>query len=255
MQKDKKLLDFPLPFVICTYARSGSNFLMSLLKSTGIVTAGEFRAVVRPEGLDQLRKNGNLLPSFLKRCYGQNEHWGLSIHADQVYVLDRLFSLGIKPHEIRWIWLVRKDKVAQALSYLRMNRTKVSGILDADPELERKRIQNDIEVNISQDELFKYSLRLFFLDQIWETFFEGHGIPFHKIYYEDFIDPSTWEKTVEAILDFLSIPYEKPLNVYASTIKQSQQDKPRAYKKVSGTCLAPSCEKYLPFEKARHRDG
>ena len=55
MQKDKNF-NFPLPFVICTYARSGSNFLMSLLNNTGIVTAGEFRAVVRPEGFRSTAK-------------------------------------------------------------------------------------------------------------------------------------------------------------------------------------------------------
>lgn len=238
-----------LPFIIATYPRSGSHFLADLLNSTKLVAIRDFLSLIdsNNENLNKYRDESGyslVLPIF-KRHYEKlrsiSKYWGVFMHADQVFILDRMMSIGIDPCEIKWIWLVRRNKIAQALSNIKAIETGVYYV-PKEHNLPKE------DITISESDLYKYAVRSFFADQIWETFFGRYGITPYKIYYEDFIDKSRWDMTVAGILDFLGIPYNLPLNVCDSSHKQSSKKKPKPYRCIVNWLAHPSFRKYLPFD-------
>ncbi len=248
-------LDFPLPFFITTQHRSGSNFLMDLLNSTGLVTVREFRANVKRDTFESILdtdEGAHVLPP-MRLCYenftarSDYEQWGLSIHAAQMIICDHLLNCGCQPNAIKWIWLVRRNKVAQALSFIRANETQIFGMKKDVPN---EMIEhNDMEISVPREELLRLALRFYFLDEVWQTFFNTHNITPYKIYYEDFIDPSTWETTISDVLGYLCVPHNRPLNIQDATLVQSPKEKPRAYYEVLKMLRLPVLiKKYLPFK-------
>ena len=249
MTKNSVIFRYHLLFQL--FPRSGTNFLRDLLNSTQLVSSREFTGILGRTVLNDLKDEAGssvVLPLF-RRCYeelkSRSERWGVFLHADQVFVLDRLFSAGVDPHEMKWIWLTRRDKIAQALSYIRARETKVFYVAKDKP---LRKEANDVKVSVSVSDLHRYAIRAFFSDQMWETFFNMYGLTPYKVYYEDFIDKSVWDTTIAGILDFLSVPYELPLNICESSLKQAQEEKPQAYKEIVGFLAHKSFQKYLPFD-------
>ena len=248
-------IDFPLPFFITTQARSGSNFLMDLLNSTGLVTAHEFRALVGIDSFELIldTDEGGHVLSPMRSCYekltacSDFAQWGLSILGQQMVICEHLLNCGGQPNEIKWIWLVRRNKAAQALSFIRANETRIFRMKkDVPPETIQ---HNNIEIPVEREELMRLGLRYYFLDEVWQNFFNTHNITPYKIYYEDFIDPSTWETTISDVLDYLCLAHNRPLNIQDATLVQSPKEKPRSYYEVLKMLDLPVLiKKYSPFK-------
>ncbi len=248
-------IDFPLPFFIATHHRSGSNLLMDLLNSTELVAAREFRAEVGKDVAESIWNSNDFkrVLSPLRSCYEKLKahkdfkQWGLSIHTTQMTICDHLLNCGAQPNTIKWIWLIRRNKVAQALSFLRASGT---GVYKMNKNVSRETIErNNMEISVSREDILRQVLRYYFLDEVWQTFFDTHNITPYKIYYEDFIDSSTWETTVSDILVYLCIPHARPLNVQDKTLVQSPKEKPRTYYEVLKMLDLPVLiKKYAPFK-------
>ena len=228
---------------------------MDLLNSTGLVTVREFRANVKRDTFESILdtdEGAHVLPP-MRLCYenftarSDYEQWGLSIHAAQMIICDHLLNCGCQPNVIKWIWLVRRNKVAQALSFIRANETRIFGMKkDVPPETVE---HNDMEISVPREELLRLGLRYYFLDEVWQTFFNTHNITPYKIYYEDFIGPSTWETTISDVLGYLCVPHNRPLNIQDATLVQSPKEKPRAYYEVLKMLGLPVLiKKYSPFK-------
>ena len=170
--------------------------------------------------------------------------WGVSIHADLLFTVDRLIEAGFDPTSTKWIWLVRRDKIAQALSHIRAKETQIYKVKRGDTVAKQ---QNDMPVFVTAERLSRYALRNFFMDQMWETFFYRYQISSHRIYYEEFLDEATWDRNIAKILEFLGISFSLPLNVDSRLVQQAQEENPRAYEIVRHYAHNYVNNRYLPF--------
>ena len=201
-----------LSFIITTYARSGTHFLQGLLRSTGLADAHEVHK--RPDFTGNLPRDFENMEEDLWVGYDRaasQRHFGCFIHAHDMCFLDYLVDTGkVDIHNIRWISLVRLNKLNQALSYIIANeKTQLWHLLNendytAVPEY----TQFD---DISKEHLYFYVMRCFLADQIWDRFYRDHSIQPHQLFYEHFLAECTWKQTVAGIFDYLGVSYDKHL--------------------------------------------
>ena len=172
----------------------------------------------------------------------------MAIRAPLFRVLERWLDIvGVNPKQMKWIWLVRRDKFAQAISNIRAAQTQVWCLHKE--HLEHVHELNSTEIEIKQEEIFRFVANFFFHDQLWETFFDRLKIIPHKLYYEDFVDPSVWDSVVGDILDFLEVPYQLPLNASSVFLKQGKIERhERAYRQLVNSVSKRVPRKYMPFD-------
>ena len=231
------------PFFVCTSARSGSFFFMDLLNTSGTVqTVREHLWHAR-----ELKTDEELMSYWKNIEVDLEETWGTKIDVRDIRTVERYLSIQqVSPSSIKWIRLRRRDKINQAISHCRMLRTGVQHLFDSDTEEKKNLAKSDMEIPV--DELNQFALLYFFVDSVWENFLDKHQITPYSLYYEDFIDKSTWEPTIAGVLDFLEIPYALPLGVHHRQIKQSPDEVSVNYERF----LDYNCGRYDQHNYERH---
>ena len=124
----------------------------------------------------------------------------------------------------------RINKAKQTLSYLKAIETGQFHLTIHDPseDFERDKKQIDFDMRLCKD----YMLRFFIIEHTWLHYFRSHGIEPHTLYYEDFIDESTWASTVQGIFDYLGISYKLPLNVSSKHVKRHENSADAVYEEL-----------------------
>jgi len=229
-----------ITFLVFGEARSGNHFLKDLLSSTRKVrmisrshVTNESYTEIDIDKLNQLERDKpiGLLPIH-------PTHRNLSV------MLPKLFrTLGYYP---KCVWLVRRDKIAQAVSFIRAKKTKVYSIHPKSTEQKRK--LNQSEIDISKQDLHRYMARCLFGDQAIETFCIRHGISPYKIFYEDLLDEMYLERNIAKLLDFLSIRYKLPLSLNSSTEMQRTKNSAQLYPDLIEWLNKRVSPEYLPFK-------
>ena len=223
------------PFFIATTQRSGGFFLMSLLNSTrkvGYVHEylyqfnGGWKGEVTPT--DEDIQSG--FREFYKMASGNSDSkfWGSKVDVRELWVAERWLHLNnINPKSIKWIWLSRKNKFRQSLSYNKAITTGIWHLCKTDPEDKVDLARAEIEVD--RMGLCEKALRFYVANDAWSQFFQIHDIRPHVLYYEDFIDELTWETIVADIFDYIGVNYELPLEISTTRLKQGISDPPESY--------------------------
>ena len=237
----------PLPFIITSATRSGNHLLRGLLTSTKLV--GNVKELADSE--NELTNDSWIVSHFnqyYENLSPDQRYWGLVVRAPLLRVFERWLDIvEVNPEQLKWIWLVRRDKFAQAISLARAMRTDVWAITENRPEHIHE--LNNTEVDIKQEEIFRFVANFFFHDQLWETFFDRLKIIPHKLYYENFVDPSVWDSVVGGILDFLEVPYQLPLNVSTIFLKQGEMERHKGvYRQLVNSVNKRVPRKYMPFD-------
>lgn len=198
-------------YVICTTPRSGSSFLCEMLQSTDVAgrpdeyfwnpPAGheqwsddEYRAYV-----EQIRQAG----TTLNGVFGVKLMWG---YFDEVVA--RLAALtgqaGSSPPEIlatvfsnlKYVWLTRRDKVRQAISWHRALATQRWRSTDAAPASAPEPTFHfdaiDALVGVATAD-----------DRAWQDFFDRHGLAPLEVVYEELEQAP--EQACSRVLDFLAL--------------------------------------------------
>jgi LPS sulfotransferase NodH len=164
--------------------RSGSNEICSLLARNGLGSPNEFFQM--PLSPDQ---PGTLLDSFA-RVVRQNQIegvFGSKMSYDHRAALDEQLRSEIPGFrriddllpQHRWVWLVRRDKILQAISWCRAENSSNWAATRSDPA------KPD---DLSYDFLHILSrLMMIYVGELsWETYFHENGIDPLIIVYEDF---------------------------------------------------------------------
>ena len=205
------------PFFIAASPRSGFHFFMSLIESTGAVKGfGErLKSLGNREHTDE-----NILSCFedIAEDRGIDGSWGTKVEVDSLHLSIRYLHLNRMPlKSVKWIWLRRRNIIKQAISHLRAIETDIwhQPIRDVLSENDK------VEVTSSTHDLIWNVAMFSGLNQCWQSFFEVNGIEPYTIFYEDFIDESTWPSLVEGVMDFLDIPYDRSGQIQSGYIKQS----------------------------------
>ena len=215
------MLDYPLPFFIATQPRSGFNLLMSLLNSTGeIGDSGEW-LVNLPDDLPHDSEILSSVANYYKAAtYRVNSrYWGMKLDMNHLRFAKRFFELtAVAPSSLKWIWLIRKNKLAQAISLIKAIRTGVWHI-SKDDKSELGKQETLPNHCIDMEELWTEINNRIEEDKIWSAYFAENRIEPHIIYYEDFIVSETWQQLVADIFDFLGVAYELPMQLSSNLVK------------------------------------
>jgi len=212
-----------LGYVICTAPRTGSTLLAQAMASTGraghpneffdiheynerfwVQTLGIARDA---EYLDKVVAAG-LTPNGvfgLKLLWHQSPALIAKLRADPILAAappqaswhDLLTTrLGGVP---RYIWLRRRDKLLQAISYLRASKT---GLWRSTDQASGRPIEAEPEFDF--DLIAQYLRVVNDFDLRWESFFRENRLKVLVVVYENFI--RAYEATTFSVLDFLGIP-------------------------------------------------
>ena len=207
----------PAKYVICTAPRSGSWMLCSLLTQTGV--AGLPREFFGPTMTEESRSNRLLarahdltehIPRVLAAATTPNGVCGLKLTAQQAEIFHRRASddagrafASLKEAfdavlpGVRYIFLTRENKVAQAISFYRATIDQVWQKQVGQPRVERP---------IPYD---RYSIQRCYQEGLaaeayWDGYFRKHGIEAHRVSYEALT--TDYEREIRAVLAFLGLP-------------------------------------------------
>jgi trehalose 2-sulfotransferase len=222
-------------YVICAVQRSGSFLLCEALKNTGLAGFPE-EYFLNGEGWEDgewARKNGVTTRSdYLRLVFetgtSPNGVFGTKIMWNYFPILlERLRELpeykgwnasqlteNLFPN-LHYIWIIRCDKVRQAVSWAKAGQTNVYAWHKGESPLPRQEPTFDFTFI---DNLYNLILEG---EAGWGTFFEACGVQPFKVVYEELVE--TYEETAFRILDYLNIPFPKDL-VFGERRLQKQAD-------------------------------
>ncbi len=194
------------------------NFENYWLEHLSISSPAEYFAKILPAGTTP---NG---------VFGAKVHWHQFEHlakklrlvhdddsTDIVELLRRTFP------ELRYVFITRRDKVRQAISFHKAIRTgtwwsiraNADGSREAPPPTSGTTLPFDFE------QIDYWVGRLAEFEANWRRHFEGLGVKPFEVAYEDFV--GTYELTALAILRYLGLPISEDLKI-ASPRLQIQAD-------------------------------
>lgn len=215
-------------YMICATPRSGSTLLCEALKNTGV--AGNPDEYFGPMHVERwLAQWGQLskkeyLDRVLAHGMGINGVFGMKVmrsywgnfrqHLHQAVALpstsDPALLNACFPN-LKYIWITRRDKVRQAVSWLKF----IQGAMwywESD-------VPQKVEVLEMRPEIISdFILQTAVHESAWLAFFEQAGIQPHIVVYEDFVE--AYEETAKDILNYLEIPYPKDLVFGKRRLKQ-----------------------------------
>ena len=191
-------------YMLCALPRSGSGYLCELLEATGV--AGKPREYIgdyRPSthqawhAFEAEVSSGGVLG--WKAMFWSLEHldeFERNEGKTRAELLRELFGT-------KFIYLTRRNKVDQAISYLRYQRDGRASSLDAPHPL--------TEYTYSDAWLDFMLTTLCVVETAWEDLFSEMEIEPLRISYEEFSTVERRENLIQRVLGFLEIPAPNPL--------------------------------------------
>ncbi len=226
--KDKAAVTWPQSsYFICWTARSGSNLLSEALSATNV--AGHPREYLPSESLWATGGNPGravwrqqwdrkpflvCLANTFQHGSSPNGVFGMKVEAPNLAYLDR--KLPQQPEigqaslsqrlahtfpDLRYIWITRRNKVRQAVSYFRAAQTE-AWVSRANGKYQSHELTFNLQL------IDQYLQQILRDEYRWAEFFAASGIAPFTVVYEDFV--LEYEPTVRRVLDYLQIPLPEP---------------------------------------------
>lgn len=217
-------------YVICTTARSGSNLLCDLLESSQ--SLGCPREILNVQSMlipfskkhslfdneSQITMN-NYLNRLVDRLSSENNVFGMKILFDQLEPF--LYSKAVKhflqprTNKLKFIWLVRRDIIAQAVSMYIATITNEWTSSD-EAENQEKKLRNQVQYD--RDKIDYYVKELTEQNLKWLVFFAINQIDYLQVFYEDIIiNP---EQICQDICQFCEIEVEHKFSLNSTNFKK-----------------------------------
>ena len=216
-------------YIIATAPRTGSSLLAEALSATGRAgRPNEFFDIVPANEQHWARlyavpEHANYVDHIVQATHSPNGFFGFKLHFHQIPALRRRLIEAMPPPVlldpraaderpvfdllrqrfpgIRFVWLSRRNKVAQAISYYRASRTRVWRLWN-DGRSPPAAPDTKLEYDRAAIELFLRRVNA--MDVGWRQFFVVHKIPALIVIYEDFAQ--SYEPTVRGVMKFLGLP-------------------------------------------------
>ena len=224
-----------ISYVICAVQRSGSFLLCEALKNTGLAgfpeqyflhgEGWEDNEWARQHGVISRRDYLNLVfeqGTSSNRVFGTKIMWNdfhkmlkslqqLTEHKD----LDAPELMASLFPNIHYIWIVRRDKIRQAVSWAKAGQTDVHAWPKGETPVSKREPAFDFEFI---DLLYSLIVEG---EAGWQSFFEACEVQPFKVEYEELVE--AYEPTAIRILDYLIVSYPKNL-VFGERSLQKQAD-------------------------------
>lgn len=202
-----------LAYWLCTTPRSGSSALGDALERTGV--AGRpteyFNRRFQPQlfGRFGVETQGAFLEAVTRQTATANGVFGVKVMLDRD--MEPFFEGLRDAHgsladaelvraafpDLRFVWLTRRDKVRQAVSFVRAQQTGVWERYSGEAKPETPRLEFDYAA------LNRFVHELILREARWGDLFGRLGVSPHTVVYEDYVlEP---EAAVRGILDFLGL--------------------------------------------------
>jgi LPS sulfotransferase NodH len=207
-------------YIICATPRSGSNLLCELLSSLGF--AGNPQEHLWDPPGKEPQPLAERWPRVLRAGTGDNSVFGLKLMWYQADRLERELPevLGMPGRPLsrilaatlsdpRYIYLTRRDRLRQAISFTRAVQTEQWRSMDTiarEPRYDAKAIAHGIDFLV-QDEAN------------WQAFFTRNTLSPYRLFYEEL--DSGLEGAVAAVLTYLG--YADPLHISLPPTQQRRQ--------------------------------
>jgi LPS sulfotransferase NodH len=270
--------DVSLAYVICTSPRSGSTLLCEGLGDTGRAGRPAEYFDDRPDVADHwiarltLGTSAPYADQVVGATRSSNGVFGTKLHwtsrlamrraflATVVVDQDRRRSLDDLLHlrfgAVRYIWLRRRNKVAQGISHYRAARTGLwERRIGAGADERRGVAGPPIDFNFRFiDHCVTWALRY---DVEWEEYFLRHSLEPMLIFYEDLID--AYDASLRRILAFIGAPHRDlpELRPHLERLADAESLAWEQQYRHTHAAWGDSCEGHLavPFSDAVDDDG
>jgi LPS sulfotransferase NodH len=216
-------------YVICSIQRSGTHFLGAALENTGIAGSPDEYLICDQDGNLQ-NESGHLAELFGQKSLEEfrelvfelgstpNNVFGITIMWNYFHKILRSYRQlpqyqGLKDADLldallenpKYIWLTRRDKVRQAVSWAKASQTGVWRHPKGAGHTRRREPKFDF---VLIDHFYR---QILIGEEGWANFFESFGIKPLRIVYEDAVE--SYEKTVLTVLNYLEIPLPESLSL------------------------------------------
>ncbi len=216
--------------------RRGAELLNSDSKTFGLIKVGS-------------KKDLQKLFSYIyKNLALTGRYSGFKVHAKHIADLERRVNAKITKRELaslfpkntKYIWLLRNDKVEQAVSYLVASKTKQWFIED----VKQKRDIRTFRLRIGDIKNAMSKLKSY--DNYWGKFFKENKISPLVVYYED-LDNNP-KATLKCIFEHLNIR-KRGITLETTLIKQKDRHKTGIIKNAKKRLKLSSLHKEARYEQ------
>lgn len=220
---------------VCATTRSGSSLLCESLRNTGLAGNPEefFHKDDEPGWFEHFGVTTfeEYLPALFAQTSTPNGVFGTKATMGGGYFRHLVKNLQTLPQageemsvpelvqaafpDLRYIWIARRNKVQQAVSWWKAIQTNRWAQTRADSPPAGQELEFKFE---AIDHLVQEIVRR---EASWQEYFTACGVTPYVVVYEDFV--GTYEDTARAILGFLAIPVPNDL-VFGERRLQKQAD-------------------------------
>lgn len=205
-----------LRYAICSTPRSGSHFLGHLMKAR--MNAGHPLEYFHERHFEVWQKrressrHTHILPYLESIRTTPNGVFGIKIHFGQLNILEQHISIRALIASYKFVHVLRKNALAQAVSYARASQTGawISGM----PEIRKPNYDRLLILE---------KLRDIYRDNAsWECLFSLYQVDFHKIYYEDLLENTN--QILQNVATFLNLETSNGAVIQKTFLPKQQSD-------------------------------
>ena len=198
-------------YVICSEPRSGSEFLCSVLSSTGMLGKPNEYFSKRPNRALFAGSKAEGVADLLRRCSSANCVYGFKIFSYQFDLTERI-GWASSLRGLRFVSLEREDLLGQAISFVRARQTESFGAFipeAAPPHYDGRAIRRELH-------------RLAVAQARWKAYFARNGLRPVRLSYEAVVaDP---QAAANAIAGCLELPASAAVNMSEVRHRQQRDD-------------------------------
>ncbi|HZN15998.1 MAG TPA: Stf0 family sulfotransferase [Acidimicrobiales bacterium] len=216
----------PLAYIVCTSPRAGSTLLCQGLAHTDRAGAPAEFFDHRPDVEGHWRRRYGIASdidyvagliaatSSANGVFGTKLHWTTLLDMHRALRVSLACGSAVRPGGslndlllrrfsiVRYIWLRRRNKVAQGISHFKASRTDTWERPAGQPrDVLSGRQSVDFDLR-SIDHCVKWA---HIYDDEWAAYFQRRDLSPMQLFYEDL--SSAYDKSIRAVLGFLDIPY------------------------------------------------
>jgi len=220
-------------YVVCATPRCGSTYFCSVLEGAGLLTKispisnsyEAYNSNLSYKIYPQVRSLREIFSSLFDEIRLRNNVSGFKVHYHQLRGLYNVLLKSNKlcncvyrrknlfPEGTNFIWLIRRNRVRQAISYYIANETNIW------TRTKKNRTVFGKDVPFSVIKIADFSSKIKLDNKHWKAFFKRNNISPLIIYYEDFIkDP---DKYISSVASFLGVSLLKNVSIKSKFLKQS----------------------------------
>ena len=220
-------------YIICSVQRSGTHLLCSILRSTGVAgRPGEYFFCKRSETWEQrwaTPSRAAYLERVLRQATTPNGVFGFVImwsyfermirmlheipdyqHTDRSEVLPAVFN---RP---KYLWMRRRDRARQAVSWTIASQTKIWS------QKTGEAAETDAPLHFDFELIDRRYHQIAAEEEQWDNYFRKSEIEPLVVFYEDVVASN--RATAERVLEFLRVPFPASLEIGTPTVeKQATQ--------------------------------